>query len=172
MSKEHFVKLMDHARKITQELNVFCIELTPSVRREAEQKVEYAQKVLQSLEAAAMKMDAADPELRELTYSCLISVKPHLELGIGELQRQLASNAYFKDPSEQRDDAPAAESAPADGNDEGQWRDAVREYFENRRVRVEESDDVITLGSYGGDDEEEIVEYEVVEEEIEEEEEE
>lgn len=164
-SKEHFSKLMEHARKITQELKIYDLELTPSVKDEATKKLDYARKVLASLEDTVLKMDAADPEICEMAYNCLISIKPHLMMAIVDLNKRIENNEYYKDPTEKNE----VEEAKTEKRefDEELWKEAIKKSFEDRHVEEEENNDIIILGNYGED--EDVVEYEIIEEEIEEE---
>lgn len=98
---EQAQRLIDHARKILQELYTFSVELSEQNREKAQQKINYGKQVLNSLEQLPSKyLNSQDAGLDflNIVYVNYISVKPNLENALNDLQKRIDENKYFKAP--------------------------------------------------------------------------
>lgn len=94
-------RLIDHARKISQELYKFSVELSEQNREKAQQKLKYGKQVLNSLEQLPSKYfnsQGAGSEFLNIIYINYISVKPNLENALIDLEKRIDENQYFKIP--------------------------------------------------------------------------
>ncbi|KAK8861143.1 hypothetical protein M9Y10_012838 [Tritrichomonas musculus] len=98
---EQAQRLIDHARKILQELYKFSVELSEQNREKAQQKINYGKQVLNSLEQLPSKyLNSQDAGLDflNIVYVNYISVKPNLENALNDLQKRIDENKYFEAP--------------------------------------------------------------------------
>ncbi|KAH0784974.1 hypothetical protein GPJ56_010920 [Histomonas meleagridis] len=98
---QHTEKLLEHARKITQDLNKLSVEFTSDDREKAEQKLKYAKKVLESVNNLPFKIGSEGigvENLTDLVYQCMVSVSPHLSVAIDELEKTLQNNQSVEEP--------------------------------------------------------------------------
>lgn len=96
-------RLIEHARKISQELYKFSVELTEQNREKAQQKLNYGKQVLNSLEQLPTKYfnsPDAGTDFLNIVYINYISVKPNLENALIDLQKRIDENQYFKLPED------------------------------------------------------------------------
>lgn len=99
-------RLIEHARKISQELYKFSVELSEQNREKAQQKINYGKQVLNSLEQLPTKYfnsPDAGSNFLNVVYINYISVKPNLENALIDLQKRIDENQYFKIPEAELD---------------------------------------------------------------------
>ena len=91
------IKLIDHSRKLTAEINQIAFEFLPELRDQGEKKLKYAEKVLHSLHQSAEKC-TDDPNRKneglQLFYTIFASVIPQLEISMRELYSKLSEPIY------------------------------------------------------------------------------
>ena len=90
--------LVNHSRKITQELNQLAFGFTEELREIANQKVQYAEKLSESLSTKAFKATNSNENSKSIDnfFILMISSKPKLDNAISALKETLTSKPKEK----------------------------------------------------------------------------
>lgn len=89
-NKEKLRNLIEHARKTAQDIYLNSIELTDESSEEAQKKLKYGKLVLEKITNVPSTTNASDdPEITDLIYQCIISVRPSLLNAISDMEDRL-----------------------------------------------------------------------------------
>lgn len=89
-NKEKLRNLIEHARKTAQDIYLNSIELTDESFEEAQKKLKYGKLVLEKISNVPSTSDASgDPEMADLIYQCIVSVRPSLLNAINDMENRL-----------------------------------------------------------------------------------
>ena len=98
MSKLAFAqKLMAHAREITSDVYKLSVVLTEEDMETAAKKLSYGKQVLTSVTKLLENPgDMDSPEMQEVIYDLLISIRPTLATALSDLEQRVENKEYFR----------------------------------------------------------------------------
>lgn len=140
MSKLAFAqKLMAHAREITSDVYKLSVVLIEEDTEAASKKLAYGKQVLTSVTKLLENPgDMDSPEMQEIIYELIVSIRPTLATALGELEQRIEKKEYFRIHEElmERQEAKSIEEVEEEVANAVDW-DKIEQMAEEQRQRLE-----------------------------------
>lgn len=132
-------KLMAHAREITSEVYKLSVVLTEEDMETAVKKLSYGKQVLTSVTKLLENPgDMDSPEMQEVIYDLIISIRPTLATALSELEQRVENKEYFRIHEElmEQQEAKSVEQAEEELANAVDW-DNIERMAEEQRQKLE-----------------------------------